>query len=401
LEKLESFRHGLVWLMLASSFYVVVEPAPTDLLFVAVFFCFIGGGLKVSFAVLPMLLFLIFYNLGGLVGLVVVFSDADARMFMVTSIYMAAAALFLSFYVTQDTDRRMELIRSGLYVGGFLAAVFGIMDYFAVPGIPQVLPGRAAGLFKDPNVFSTFLIYPAILMLQSLLLGTTKRPHLLVPVFLTLLTGLFLSFSRGAWINFLGAAALLAFISFAVNPYGNLRSRMLLIGIAGLIIAFIGLSGLLSNEQVREMFTQRFSLVQSYDAGETGRFGNQLRSLPHLIVSPLGLGPLQFENYYGQAPHNVFLNGFASYGWLGGISYLLLIVATLAAGAKAAFTRSPLQNHAIAVFCPLAATIFQGIQIDTDHWRHFYWMLGIMWGIYAATLASAGTRNSARAFSPS
>jgi Ni,Fe-hydrogenase I large subunit len=34
----------------------------------------------------------------------------------------------------------------------------------------------------------------------------------------------------------------------------------------------------------------------------------------------------------------------------------------------------------------LLATILQGVQIDTDHWRHFYILLGLSWGLYAATV---------------
>jgi len=29
----------------------------------------------------------------------------------------------------------------------------------------------------------------------------------------------------------------------------------------------------------------------------------------------------------------------------------------------------------------------QGVQIDTDHWRHLYLLFGCMWGLLAATLA--------------
>ena len=70
-------------------------------------------------------------------------------------------------------------------------------------------------------------------------------------------------------------------------------------------------------------------------------------------------------------PHNVYINAFASYGWLGGISYFLLMISTIIIGFKTVLMRTPWQNWAIVVFCPLLATMFQGVQIDTDHWRHF------------------------------
>jgi len=31
--------------------------------------------------------------------------------------------------------------------------------------------------------------------------------------------------------------------------------------------------------------------------------------------------------------------------------------------------------------------ILQGFQIDTDHWRHFWMMLGLIWGLFGLTRA--------------
>jgi len=396
---LEVARQGLVLLMFASAFFVLVEPAPTDLLFVLSLLCFVGSGLRLTAAMVPLILFLLLYNLGGLIGLVGFQADAKAGMFIVTSLYMGAMAMFVAFYVAYDPLRRFEIIRAGLYVSAFLASVFALMDYFAVGSVPHMMPGRATGLFKDPNVFSTFIIFPAILMLQSLLIGNSKRPITLTLMFLVVAGALFLSFSRGAWMNFLAAAALMALLTFALNPQGHLRSRILIIGIAAVIVGFIGISALMANEHVRAMFAERFSLVQSYDTGETGRFGNQMRSIPLLFSSPFGLGPLQFRNHFGLEPHNTFLNAFASYGWLGGMAYLLLVVSTIAIGIRATFTRSVLQPHVIGVLCPMVAVIIQGVQIDTDHWRHFYWMLGVLWGLSAVVLREPS--NSHEEFSQS
>jgi hypothetical protein len=140
------------------------------------------------------------------------------------------------------------------------------------------------------------------------------------------------------------------------------------------------------------LFLDRFTLVKSYDAGETGRFGNQLNSIPLLLEKPFGLGARQYWKIYQLDPHNVFINGFAAYGWLGGISYIVLVLTTIFVGFKAALTRSPWQRHAIVVFCPFVAVVFQGVQIDTDHWRHFYWMLGLMWGLFAASIQPSSVK---------
>ena len=80
------------------------------------------------------------------------------------------------------------------------------------------------------------------------------------------------------------------------------------------------------------MFVERASLVQDYDVGETGRFGNQIRSLPLLLDRFSGFGPLQFRNDFIEDPHETYLNAFASYGWIGGLSYLAFTAVALFVG---------------------------------------------------------------------
>ncbi len=175
-------------------------------------------------------------------------------------------------------------------------------------------------------------------------------------------------------------------LNFLLAPAPPTRRRILLITVSGAIGLAVLLAILLSVEGIRELFLDRFTLVKDYDAGEKGRFGNQLNSIPLLLELPLGFGPLQFPKIYAMDPHNVYINAFASYGWLGGISYFMLVISTIIIGFKTVLMRTPWQNWAIVVFCPLVATMFQGVQIDTDHWRHFFWMLGMTWGLFAASM---------------
>jgi hypothetical protein len=144
---------------------------------------------------------------------------------------------------------------------------------------------------------------------------------------------------------------------------------------------------LLSIPATRELFLDRFTLVKDYDAGETGRFGNQLNAIPKLMQLPFGFGPYQFGAIYDLAPHNTFLNSFSSGGWIGGFAFMLFVISSIVVGFRTMFIRTPFQPYTIPVFSCFVAVTFQGIQIDTEHWRHLYWMTGLVWGFFAASLA--------------
>lgn len=390
----EAFRNGAVWLMFAVSFFVYVEPAPVDVVFIAVLLGFAICRINPVFGILPMLILLISYNMGGVISYTATTPNPKATTFVVTSIYMAVTAMVLGYYVAQNPQRHFAVIRSGLIVGGTLAAILGLFDYFQVAGLFKntPLPGRATGTFKDPNVFSTYLIMVAMMIMQGLISQSFRRPILHLGLLCLITLAIFLSFSRGAWMNYTLAAALLMGFTYLLADRIELRNRVVLFAFTAGIIGFVGFSLIMSIPETREMFTQRFALFQYYDSGETGRFGNQLRSIPELMAMPMGYGPLNFATVYGNDPHNTFINAFGSYGWLGGISYLTLIVSTLLIGVRGIIPNTPWQGPAIAVFAPMFSTIFQGVQIDTDHWRHFYWLLGLNWGLFSATLQYQASR---------
>lgn len=392
-----------VWLMFASSFVVVIEPAPCDLLFVVAFSLHLWAGISVTALVWPMIFYLLLYNLGGFISFLEVSNENKAGMFVVTSTYMAASAMFIAFLVAHRPLRSIEIIKSGWIFGAVVASVIGIAGYFNVAGLGPTLSPilRAQGLFKDPNVLATYLIPPALLLLQDLLLGRGRHRLVKMLALLVIIVAWFLAFSRGAWISLAAAAALMVFITFVLTPSARLRSRIVFISAFGLIAIIALFAALLSVPAVREIFVLRFALIQYYDAGETGRFGNQLNSLQYLLDRPLGFGPTLFRKLFGADPHNVYLNAFASYGWIGGISYLLLIISTIVVGIRTILTRTPWQHYAIAIFCGLFTTMLQGIQIDTDHWRHFYWQLGIIWGLFSASmLYSPGRAQAGKARGP-
>ncbi len=103
-----------------------------------------------------------------------------------------------------------------------------------------------------------------------------------------------------------------------------------------------------------------------------------------MLESPNGLGPLRFPIFFFEDPHNTYVNGFTNFGWLGGLAYFVLIALTLFIGFRHVFERSPWQREAIAIWATLLVHFVQGMQIDTNTWRHFNMMMGLMWGMAAA-----------------
>lgn len=392
---LEHVRAFAVWIMMASSFFVVIEPAPCDLLFMVALVLYAATGLSFPILVAPLFFYLLIYNMGGFISFLEVSNEGKAGMFVITSAYMAVSAVFFACFVAEDPVRRMKAFTNGYVVGALLAAVIGLMGYFNFHGWAATMSPlqRVQGTFKDPNVISTYLIFPGILLVQSFMLGGQRFPLLRAGALLVIMAALFLAFSRGAWISFSAATMLMIIFTFVLTPSAPLRSRIIFLSILGAGIVAVLLIALLSIESVRSLFLDRLTLEKSYDSGEHGRFGIQANSIQYLLMSPQGFGPTLFRKLFGQDPHNVFLNAFASYGWVGGVTYLMMTVTTVALGFRTMLIRTPWQHYSIVVFCPLLTTILQGVQIDTDHWRHFYWLMGLQWGLFAASMAyAAGMR---------
>ena len=148
-------------------------------------------------------------------------------------------------------------------------------------------------------------------------------------------------------------------------------------------VAFVAV--LLSFDSIAEMFKQRASFDQSYDEGRFGRFGRHILGFELALDQPFGIGPLQFGRIFPEDTHNSFLNAFMSGGWLSGVCYPALAFTTVVMGFKYLFVRTPWQRGYIAFFAAFLGTFVESFIIDTDHWRHYFLLLGTMWGMFAAT----------------
>ena len=158
---------------------------------------------------------------------------------------------------------------------------------------------------------------------------------------------------------------------------------MLILALLGALAITIAIGGLLSIPSVQKLFDTR-ATAQNYDEGESGRFGRQGYAFELALANPLGIGPLEFRNLrIREEPHNSYVNVLHVYGWGGGLAFILFIGTTLWRGMSFVVKASPnrlLLIPLISVFVPLS---IEAAIIDVDHWRHFFLVAGLIWGVTA------------------
>jgi len=80
------------------------------------------------------------------------------------------------------------------------------------------------------------------------------------------------------------------------------------------------------------------------------------------------------------------------------VFYPALVFTTAFIGFRYIFVRTPWQRPYLAVFSAYLGTVGEAFIIDTDHWRHFWLMLGLMWGLFVATQRHVATVRHAAEF---
>ena len=199
---------------------------------------------------------------------------------------------------------------------------------------------------------------------------------------------LLLAFSRGAWGCCAAAVAIMLGLSFLVGAGARERPRIVLVSSLGAVSLALMIGAILSLPQVSGLFEERASLSQDYDSGRFGRFGRHILGAELSLDHPLGIGPLQFSKYFPEDPHNSFLDSFMAGGWLSGAAYLALILVTLVIGpALRLQCRSPWRRAYIALYASFVALTGESYIIDVEHWRHYFLIMGVLWGLFIAAAA--------------
>ncbi|WP_208995673.1 O-antigen ligase family protein [Pannonibacter tanglangensis] len=378
-----------LWLAVFLGGFVIAEPAPYELLMAVLLAVWLFAGLKFRREIGPLIVLLLMFMAGGIMAVPFARDLPSGTMHMAVSAFLAATAMFYAALITERPDR-IHIIERAYIASAFFCAILGIVGFFNLfPGAEVfTLNDRAKGTFQDPNVFGPFLLLPALLLMRRVMTGPMRTWGATLIVLPVLILGVFLSFSRGAW-GMLAVAGLIVYLLVLINEQrADRRLRLVLLAVGGVVAVMALLLVALSIDQVADMFEQRAKLVQPYDGARLGRFARYSLGFEMAMERPLGLGPLEFNKYFPEDEHNVYMKAFTAYGWLGGIAWPVLMIWTLVALGRQMFRNHPWSYFAQCLFAVLIAHILVGIVIDIDRWRHLYLLLGLSWGLIAASRLS-------------
>ncbi|MDR6759588.1 O-antigen ligase [Mycoplana sp. BE70] len=375
---------ALVTIGVFLSGFVISEPAPYELFMAGLIGIWALLGLRISRSVAPLLALLVTFNIGGMLSLTVMTDMADGPMYVAVSLFLALSSIFFAAII-EAKPQRLQLIFRAWVASALITATLGILGYFnAFPGSEAfTLYDRAKGAFQDPNVFGPFLVAPALYLMHGLLANRLAKAPLNVIGLLIIALGLFLSFSRAAWALFLFSAVALVFIMLLKERTGAFRLKILALSISAIGLMVIGLVIALQIPQIAELFSSRTQLVQDYDGGHLGRFARHRLGFLMSMETPLGIGPMVFSTIFPEDEHNIWLKSLTSYGWLGFLCYLTLVSWTLWTGFRNLLLNRPWQPYLMIAYIAFVGHTAIGFVIDTDHWRHFYLIVGVLWGCFA------------------
>jgi len=378
--------HFALFLAILVSPLVFIEPSPYEAACGFLALTCVMARVPLDRKLLPLAFLLVVFSVGGIITLMlpqIPTEDGNPNIYMAISFYMSMTAVLFACIFSQDSLRRLIIMRRAYFIAAFFASLIGIAGYFGT--LPfATLYGRATATFKDPNVFGPFLILPLVMLVLTILSPAVRLRHLLL--FPIIAFALLLSFSRGAWVHFIVSAGIAVGLTFLTAP--DLRTRLRLIVLsaaaAGAFVLFVVTA--ISVGSLGEMLEQRAKLTQTYDVGSGGRFNLQQLAVGAVLENPAGMGPHQFAMAYGGQQHNVYFQAFLDYGWMGGFAYVTLVILTLAIGFRQSIVPTPWQPYLIASLGMFCGEVFEGFVIDTDHWRHYFLALGLVWGLAVATI---------------
>ena len=361
--------------------FVLGEPAPYEVYMAGLIAVALLFGLRLSRTNLVLLAIFAVFNFGGVISTLQMPDLKNAPLYIAVSLFLAFTSVFFAAMIEMDYRRLQTIFKAYLFVG-LIAAFLGIAGYLNLFPAADLFTryGRAKGAFQDPNVFGPFLILPLSWTVYRILTGRARDMLVYVPAAAILTLGVLFSFSRAAWAMVPLACLVILLTLFLQTNNNRFRLRLILIALLAVAVGVVGLLILIEIPGIGDFFLQRAQLEQSYDADRMGRFARHWYGMVLSTQHPLGIGPLEFGPMFGEDTHNNWLKAALDYGWIGFTAFVTLTFMTLGIGFRLLFRNRPWQPFLLCAYATYLGHVLIGNVIDTDHWRHFYLLFGIIWG---------------------
>jgi len=232
---------------------------------------------------------------------------------------------------------------------------------------------RFQGFFKDPNVMGPFIIIPLLYWINKFLV---KRNFASFLVVLFLSVSLLLTFSRGAYLNFL--VAFLFDIFLIKKLYSKIKFRTIFtigVGMILITVLILILNPVIFGVSIKDFATQRFRIMQSYDVD---RFKYQKAVFDLIKKDPLfGIGIGNYNYAVNYAAHNSFARILGETGTIGFVSSILILVFILFDRLR--ILKNKTNNIALVLYSCFVGILVESFFIDTLHWRFLWIILGLLY----------------------
>ena len=376
----------LLWLQVATSFLVFIEPAPTDVIGVGLFVLFFLAGLRVPESIRTgVVLFGVFLLANLLASMltpdpVVTLRSNMIRMLMVINWFFFVCLIY------ENPKTVLDTIWKGYIFAVVMSVIVGVLGYFELMApierhmeFSHLEFNRVRAFFKDPNVYGPFLVPVALYAFSRMEVARGWSMVFYTGLFLFISYGILLGFSRGSWMNYFAATVVYTGLRLGTNQRAAENNRLLkTLGL--LLLLFILLMVIaLATDKIREMLELRFG-IQYYDTMRGGRLSNHLLILNKALTHPLGIGAGMSEDYLYRAPHNIYLHVLIESGWVGAVAFYAFLAVTIQKGYRFCLQSTVIQRSYMVVFASTIGILLQSLFIDSTHWRHLYLLLAMLWG---------------------
>ncbi len=301
--------------------------------------------------------------------------------YLAITVYLLMLGKFTAVFYEYYPDYFIAFLRS-FVVFAAIFALFSSLDFATKGSLLNNqfvwMGSRAVGLFKDPNVFGSYLVPAFFLCLTVPLMSGPSGYVLRILCSLLIGLGIILAGSRGAWVNtivcivcWLGASSSKRYFKLS-KPF----AVTCVVATIGVLLVLMWAITTRDNLPLESYLTDRVR-YHSYD---DGRFGNQLRLLGLTDYFLFGVGPGRLEEFTDEfASHNTYLRVLVEHGIIAFCVFTIMIL--LAAVPWRFFVKDSTKNLNddqkigwIMRIC-LAGVLVNSLVIDTLHWRHFWVVL--------------------------